>query len=360
MQGSNVIKSTQFALIVFITQTGIGVITLPALLAKETGHDGWISLLITFFVIIILSMLINLLMSRYSDKAIYDINKFIFGKIAGTGFNGLLVFYLLFSSVVSNSIVVYFMKMTILPNTPQLVLSAFISLPSFYLVWQGLKLMGRFEYLSAINYFLILLFIFLLYKEFRFSFLLPVGEAGLLRTLKGIRPCFFAFLGFELVSFFYPYISDRKNVLKGYILASFASLLFFLIIFIVCIIVFGENLLTTLFLPFFNLSRIYNAPILERIDLYLIALWYMPMICSVKSYIIATFDGFQKTFGIKKTKIFYVIFFIAIQVLSILPKDIDQVKMLVDILNLAGMGVAMFLVLCLFLSFVRRKGVCVR
>lgn len=71
MQGSNSVKSSMLAMFTFICQTGVGVIMLPSLLAKETGHDGWISILVTGTIVAILSVLIVLLLRRYKDKAIY-------------------------------------------------------------------------------------------------------------------------------------------------------------------------------------------------------------------------------------------------------------------------------------------------
>lgn len=357
MQGSNSVKSSMMSMFIFICQTGVGVIMLPSLLAKEVGHDGWISILLTGIIVAILSVLIILLLRRYKDKAIYDINKFIFGRIIGSGFNVLLFLYLLITTVGGASLFNYFMRITLLHETPSWVLAPFITLPTFYLVWQGLKHVSRFLFCSLISYAVILAFIPLLYKEFRISFLMPIGEAGIIPILYSTKTCFFAFIGFELIAFLYPYITDRNKALKWHVFASMASTMFFIVIVIVSTLVFGENFLSILFLPFFNLSRIYNAPVLERIDLYLIALWFIPMACSMRCYVFAAFDALEKVFNLKKTKLIYSIFFIVIFILSGIPKDINQVFSLIGFINMIGIGVSIFLVLCLFLSFIRKKGV---
>ena len=357
MQGSNSVKSSLMAMFTFVCQTGVGIIMLPSLLAKDTGHDGWISILVTGIIVALLSVMIVVLLRRYKDKAIYDINKFIFGRIIGSGFNVLLILYLLIATVGGASLFNYFMRITILPETPSWALAPFITLPTFYLVWQGLKHVSRFLFCSLLSYVVVLVFIALLYKEYRISFLMPIGEAGITRILYSTKTSFFAFIGFELIAFIYPYISDRNKALKWHILAIMASTVFFLVIVIVSTAIFGENFLTTLFLPFYNLSRIYNAPILERIDLYLIALWFIPMACSMRCYVFAAFDGLQKVFNLEKTRLLYVIFFIVIYIFSSIPKDINQVFVLIELINMIGIGVALFLVLCLLLSFIRKKGV---
>jgi len=227
MRGSNLIKPIQLALIVFITQSGIGIITLPSSLAMKSGHDGWISILISGIAVLLLCVLIFTLMNRYTDKSIYDINRYIFGKIMGTAFNCLIVLYLFFAVVAGASLFTYYIRITLLQRTPMWVMAPVITLPSFYLVWQGLKNMSRFLYITLIAYFFILLYLLILHNEYRISFLLPVGEAGINRILSGIKPSFFAFVGFELIVFFYPYIQNRDKILRWYLFASLCSLLFF-------------------------------------------------------------------------------------------------------------------------------------
>ena len=357
MQGSNSIKPIQLALVVFIAQTGIGIITLPSSLAKAAGHDGWISLLISGTLILLLCVMVFLLMNRYTDKSIYDITKLIFGKILGTGINTLLIIYLLLAVVTGISLFTYYIRITLLQQTPAWVLAPVITLPSFYLVWQGLKNMSRFLYISITGYFFVIIYLLAIHSEYRLSFLLPIGEAGISRILLGTKPAFFAFIGFELIVFFYPYIQDRTKILKWYLFASLGSLLFFMLVTACITAIFGEHFLTVLSIPFFNLSRIYNAPVFERIDIYLIAVWFMPMACSMRNYLFAAFDGLQKVFKLKKTKILYFFYFVVIEVLSLLPKDINQVLSLIEIINLVCMGIALFLLLCLLLSYIRRKGV---
>lgn len=360
MQGSNSVKSSMMALFTFICQTGVGIIMLPSILAKDVGHDGWIPILITGIVVVILSVLVVSLLRRYKDKAIYDINKLIFGKITGYGFNILLVLYLFSAAVVGASLFGFFIRITLLQQTPRWVMAPFITLPSFYLVWQGLKHVSRFLFCSLLSYVVVLFFVVLLFKNMRFSFLMPIGESGITNILYSIKTSFFAFIGFELIAFFYPYISDKHKALKWHIIASLVSMTFFIIIVVTSTTVFGENFLTVLSLPFFNLSRIYKAPVFERVDLYLIALWFIPMACSIRCYVFAAFDGIQKVFKLQKTKVIYAIYFIAILILGSIPKDINQVLSLIEIINVMGIGVTIYLVLCLLLSFIRKKGVCIR
>lgn len=357
MKGKNNITSKQMALLTFIGQTGMGMITLPTLMAKAVGHDGWISILITGFISVILGGLITLLLKRYSNKSIYDINSLIFGKVIGFIFNVLLIIYLMLAAAASARVFSIFLKITLLPRTPPFLLIPFVMSPSIYLVWCGLKSVVRFKYVSLMAYVVSIIYLIMLIKHYRFSFLMPVGEAGMVPILSGVKTGFYTFLGLELVVFVFPEITDKKNIFRWYIIANILTTLFSLVIVITSTALFGENLLKIQTIPLFNSARVYNAPILERLDLYLIALWFIVMGCSMRAYMFAAYYSIGKVFKVKdkKTSVFF--FFMVLIFLSRIPKDVNEAFIVREIISLAGIGVYLFLVLCLILSFVKRKGV---
>lgn len=357
MKGRNNVTSRQMALFTFVTQTGLGVITLPAVMAREAGHDGWISMLLSGSAAIMLSLLFALLLRRYSDKGIFEINKLIFGKVLGISINFLLTAYLIFAAVRGVRIFTIFLRLTVLPLTPPLVISPFIMLPSIYLVWSGLKYVCRFKYISVLSYVVALLFMALMINDMRVSFLMPVGEAGMDRILSSVRISFRAFMGLELIVFLFPEITDKEKAFKWNTAANVFSTLFFIVVVIACTMVFGERFLQIQTIPLFNMARAYNAPILERVDLYIISLWFVVMGCSMRAYMFTAYYGLQEVFKMKNTKLTLLAYFTVLVLLSRIPRDINEAFMFFDITNYIGIGVSAFFVLCLCASFLRRNGV---
>ncbi len=360
MEGRNLIKPFQLLLLISTAQTGICIVVLPSLLSKEAGHDGWITLVMASVIAIALSMLTIALLKRYPDNNIYEINRFIFGKIIGTVMSTLLVLYMFAATVSGSGFFIYIIRGTLLQETPPWILTPMLTIPSFYLVWHGLKNMSRFLYITIFTYLIIVVFFGLLFKEMRLSFLLPVGEAGTDRMLASLPTGFFAFAGFELLAFFYPYVTDKRKAAKYCIWATLASLVFFLISTIISISVLGHNFLNILSTPFFRLSSVYNAPVLERVDLYITSIWLVPMACSLRNYIFAAFDGLLKVFGLKKTKLIFIIYFFIVQVLAGLIRDFNQMLQIFSTIRITGFCVSFFLAACLLLSFIRKKGVVVK
>lgn len=357
MEGRDSIKAVQMALLTFYAQTGVGILRLPYELANDVGHDGWISLSLSGLLFCVLGVIIVLLLKRYGNKDIYQINEMMYGSFIGKCFSALMVGYLILYSVSGASLFSFFIKITLLQTTPSWILSPFITLPSLYLVWQGLKAMSRFLYISILNYVGIFIFAALVFNQVQPSFLMPIGEVGIAPILYGAKSTFYAFTGVELIAFFYPLITDKENILKYNTLGILASTTFYLVFTIITIGIFGENLLKILSMPFYNLSRVYNAPIFERIDLYLIAIWFIPMACAMRCYLFAAYDGIQKVFKIKRTRLTYSLFFLLLLVLSNVPKNINQVIKLVDITTQVCSIIWLFFILCLPISFILRKGV---
>jgi spore germination protein (amino acid permease) len=357
MAGKHNITSKQMALLTFVGQTGMGMITLPTLLAKVAGHDGWITLIITGIISTILGFLVALLLNRYGDKTIYDINNFIFSKPIGFLLNIVLVAYLFLAAAASARVFSVFLRITLLPRTPVLVVVPFVMLPSIYLVGSGLKYVVRFKYISVIGYVVSVTYLLIIYKNYRASFLLPFGEIGLSKIISSVKTGFFTFLGLELIAFVFPEITDKKNSTKWQVIAIILTTIFSVTIVAASTALFGENFLRIQTIPLFNLGRIYDAPILERVDLYLIALWFVVMGCSMRVYMFAAYYSLGRVFKLKDTKKLVVLFFGVLILLSRIPRDLNEVFMFRQLISLAGIGVYLFLVLCLCLSFIRTKGV---
>jgi spore germination protein (amino acid permease) len=356
LKGANAITSKQMALFTFICQTGIGSIILPKALAKEVGHDGWISIIITGFLAIAVAALIALLLKNNSGKGILDINKLVFGRVIGTILNILIFAYLLAAASAGAKIFVTFLRISFFPLTPPLIMSLLIMMPSFYMVWYGLKTTARFKTCTLFSYVTILVYIILIYKDIRLTFLMPVGEAGIMPLLNSVKTAYFSFIGLELIAVFYAEITDNHKALKWHMLANLFSMLFLAIITAASTAVFGEKFLPVQSITLFNLFRIYNLRVFERVDLFIIAIWFFAMSCSVRAYIMASWYSLNKICKEKKSMFIYILFIVLLLIISRIPRDINQSYYFLDIINYTGMGITAVFILSLAISAVKMKG----
>lgn len=354
---NNTISSVQFMTMIISSQIGFSMVTLPSQIAKKAGHDGWICILAAGLFSILCSWLIILLMQRYGDKSIYEITRFLFGKIFGTLFNGVIILYLTLTAALTVRILGNFVSITIMPNTPPFILTVFLLSPSIYIAWYGLKPLARLN--SNIYLILIITVLYLLatYKQLRLSFLLPVAESGFLPILRGTPQAFFGFVGLELAMVYYPNVADKDRVLKFDVYGNVISIVFFSLVVIAATALFGENLLKILVLPMFTLAGTINAPVLERIDLYFSVMWFIAAANSLRGYLFAGYYSLGRAFNLTKRKRYLLAYTAVVLLLSRFPKDINGVFKFSTVINYFAAGIIAFLLICLFLSLIRKKGV---
>jgi spore germination protein (amino acid permease) len=250
-----------------------------------------------------------------------------------------------------------FIKLFTLEATPEIFLALLIIAPTVYLSWYGLKPVARFSRIIFFILFSFLMLSIVVLPKVQFTFLMPVGAADLARLGQSLVPATLAFIGLELTVFLYPHISDQENTLKWVIGANLCTMAFITIIFLVTTGLFGENLLQTQVAPLFNLARYCRAPYLDRIDLLFILLWFPLLESTFRSYFFTTYDSLRRSFSFKKQKLVYGLYTGLTILLSRLPKDFIQATQLAKVVNLSGIAVFGFLILCYFYSLIKRRSV---
>ena len=351
------ITSSQLMTFILATQVGTGILTLPSDLAKIVGHDGWISVLLVGIIATFSSIIIVKLMERYKNQSIYGINKLLYGKYLGTAINIILLLYFIIVAAVNVRIFLIVVRSMVLKSTPPLILTIFIIIPSFYLVWYGLKSLCRFNITVYFSMFAVVFLLLLTSKFFKLTFLMPFGEAGLNQITSGAFSTFYSLLGFEIITVIYPYITDKDKTVKYMAGANIISVLFSATLVITTTAFFGENMLKHLVFPLFSLARSYKAPILERIDLYIIALWFPPLAMSVRAYLFATYNTINKVFDIRRKTLCLVLLIAAVIILSRIPKSMAELYIYVGYANIFGIIIIGFFVLSYVFSFINNKNI---
>jgi spore germination protein (amino acid permease) len=357
MNQKDQISSIHLGLFVLGSQIGLVIITFPATLAERVGHDGWIPILLTGLLAIGATSLIMLLLKRYRDLSIYEINRLLFGKWLGQVFNYLLLAYLLFLAGVSLRLFAEFIRLFHLTRIPPPIITVLIILPTILLTKKGFRAIGRFSYFIPVVLLAGLILAFKLFGDLRISFLKPVGAAGWPALMKAIPTLVFTFIGLELPVFLYPAVKDRRQAMRWAVTANIVSLLFFELVYVCSVGIFGEVMLKRVVSPIFSLSRYIQVPIIERADLFFFLLWFPLLESTFRAYFATAYEGTKKLFHLKETNLSLVLFTLALVVLSLIPSDLNQMFQLNNLVNFSGMAVIFYLIACFALSFVRRQGV---
>jgi spore germination protein (amino acid permease) len=246
-------------------------------------------------------------------------------------------------------------------RTPLWFLTVFMLVPAVYLTYYGLKGICRY---NIVIYTVVILVVILLTANLgkvRFTFLAPLGSAGIKKIVGGIPDTGYAYMGYETLLFIYPFIKDKQAVIKYTATASAFSSLIFAAVTIVCVGVFGENLVAHRIMPIVGLARIVRFPIFERIDLYFLAAWIPGMMVCVNSYMFCLFNSCEKVFGVrsgtKPSKPMLLILAAIVIILSSLTEDINTVYQFSQYAGYLALSLSIIVpVIWLVLAMALKKG----
>ncbi|KAJ50257.1 spore germination protein (amino acid permease) [Clostridium tetanomorphum] len=351
----NIITLKQLTIFSISAQIGLGVLTLPSTLAKKIGHDGWIAVALSGCMIIILVTFIILLMNRYQNRSILDINVLLYGKYWGMFFNFIFICYLLFITGLGNRFFAEVIRIIVLNQTPVIIIGALVSIPTIYQTAKGLKVICRFATLLLLTHILLISTFLLVMKNARFTYLLPIGESGFLAIAKDITYAFYSFLGVELITIFYPNVTDKKSTLKHIITGITYVSVIYIIIVIFSTALFGENKLKMLVFPMYNIEQSIKVPILERLDIFFIVFWFPIMAGSVRSYFFSSYYCLSKIFKTRRKKLLIAIVFIIALSIGRIPKNIEEISIYMNYLGLLGTANILLMVFSFFISLVKRR-----
>jgi spore germination protein (amino acid permease) len=353
----NKITSKQLATLIISSQIGVGILTLPPVLAEKTGHDGWIAVLLSGIASLPVVVIIVILARRYKDKSLVKINYCLYGTYLGHILNFVFIIYLSAVTSLILRIFVEVIKINVLRVTPGEVITLFNFLPAIYMARYGFKAIARFANEVYLIVPIVLLYFFSITKEMRLTYLMPIGDAGIVPIMKGIFVALPMFLGIELIPLMYSKVKDNSKTLKYVILGHTYSTLFFTIVVAVSTLVYGETLLKIISFPLFLVFRIYKSTLFERVDLFFNAIWLPAMGTTSLVYYYSGFYSIKEMFQVKKERWPFVIYTAAIMLASRVPEDYAHTQKLLGLLGYLGMGMFVFLIFSTIFSFINKRGV---
>ncbi|WJE53550.1 endospore germination permease [Bacillus cereus] len=270
----NDITLMQYIFLINGMQVATGVLSLPRLLAEKAGTDGWIAILIGWVFSTISGIFIVKTAARYPEDTLYDILIRLFGKIVGKALVVIYMIYFAFYSCIILVNAMLYLKGWLLPKTPDYIIIFLFSIPTFLVVRNGLRIIGRYSELTFYMMLWIPLFFLIPLKESG-SLLpfFPLLKEGWKPVLTAVPTTIFAYLGFDIAFFLYPFLQKKQYAVHGIVIANTLTMLFYLFATIVCFSYFSPDSITEFNQPVLNLLKVIEFRFLERFDMILLAVY---------------------------------------------------------------------------------------
>ncbi|MFC4810703.1 GerAB/ArcD/ProY family transporter [Paenibacillus sp. GCM10023250] len=270
--------------LIYMTQTGVAVLSLGQLLAVTFGYNGWLALPAYATVVTVNLLLIGLVHRMGRGQSIFDIMERRLPKPL------LAPLYLLFISVWSMLACLVIMEYVLIfqmiafPTTNSIWFKLVIDVLGFMLFTKGVYTIAKastvFFYLTVWMYPLSCTF----FNNFNWSRLTPFLLQGGNYQPSGIVDIYTAFLGYELVLLLFGQVDRSAKPVK---LAIWANVLVLLSYAYICFLVlgfFGLHQLQQMQYPLIDMFAFIKFPFIERIENVLYGLLLFTMLTTTSMY----------------------------------------------------------------------------
>lgn len=317
---NRLITSTELFFILVGCIIGMGITSLPEDVVSVARQDGWISTIIGGIYPLYIVLMGAVIIKKYPNSNIMNLSKAYFGKIIGNILNLLFMFQFLFYVVLvisgsSNQLRAY--SIYFIPHFKMVMI---LSLVACYASIKGLKVLARF---TVITFFLLCIVILASTVTFRASSILnvkPFIGAGIPKILEGSIQSSFAYANMELLLVIYPYVQEKKYILKAALISVLVIVLIYTWIVFTTIYFSGPDLVVKQLWPFSFVAESFKIPLINNFRYINIIIWIILAYKTIAIEFYATTKIFNNITKIKRKTIC----FLLLPVIFILPMFIEN------------------------------------
>lgn len=284
-----------------------------------TKNEAWIPILLGYLFVLLFSIMYSVLVKRYPNLSLIEINEAVFGKIIGSVFSALHVFNFFVLACLNVNVFAHFVMSMLLPTTPIFFIVVMLVLICAWAVRKGPS--NFTSYGTIIVFFsfsLILANTLMLSGDMQFRNLLPIFNLPPIDYAVGSH--FIAFIPLsEIVIFmmFVPHLIKPQDFGKSVRKGLTVGACFWLIIIIRDIVVLGGGTQQLAF-PTFTVIRLIDvADILTRLEIVYATILISLMFFKVSILYFAAVSGFQRLMKFQSYKFLIIIFGSLITVYSV-------------------------------------------
>jgi spore germination protein (amino acid permease) len=262
-------------------QVGVGILGFQRVVAKSSGNDAWIAILIGGMGVHVLIWMIYKILDK-QEGDITDVHRTIFGKWLGGAMSLILILYFILLAITVLRTYIEIIQVWVFPEFKTWVFTLFFLFLVFYIINGGFRAVAGIAFLGVvIPSYLVLGFVF----PFEYSFfqnLLPIWNHSVTEILVSSKDLTLSILGFELLLIYYPYIKNPKKSQKWAHLGNSMTIVLYLLAMVVSLTYFSQEQLERHIWSTLTMLKIVELPFVERVEYISISSWILiilPNVC---------------------------------------------------------------------------------
>ncbi|SDM78084.1 spore germination protein (amino acid permease) [Paenibacillus sp. yr247] len=278
----------QLICLVILTQIGAHVLTIPIAESKHSGYDSWMSLLIGGGMAQVVILIIYQLSKRYADRPLPQYIFAIVGKPLGSVLNVLIALFFAQSSLMVLVTYSDIINRWVLFTTPWFVIIGISTAIAAYIASSTLR--------SVVTITQTIMFMFLICFVIVFisgtgkgdlRHFLPIGSHGIGAIMKDAIPSVWAYAGYELLLYVFPFVKCRKkkDIMIAMSVANGFTTFFYVMISFIVTYNFSENQQKSIAEPMVFILRQFRWPIVQSLDILFMTIWFSVTTVTVYVYL---------------------------------------------------------------------------
>jgi spore germination protein len=224
---------SQFALIIFGSIVGVGILSLPNGVVKAAHQDGWISTLIGGVYPLYVVIIARYISKKFPNDNILILSKKYFGRYLGSIFNLIFATYFIFIASMIASYYTNLMRNYIMGFLTPFKIVAILFICIIYAASREVKVIGIISEISFYVTILLLLSPMVALRELNMTNIYPVFGSGFSSIGKGSMKSVFAYSGAEIILLIYPFLKEKNKML----ISSLISVALVIVMYVWCVFI---------------------------------------------------------------------------------------------------------------------------
>lgn len=270
--------------------------------SMQAGQDSWLSILLATALVMPMALVYARLMKLMPGLNLYDMLETVFGKVGGKVCTAIFTWYSLsLGSMVLRNFSEY-IKITLLPKTPEIIIMMAMIFITFYLVHSGTMVLGKFSSVIIIMILILMaLTVFMCLPNMDVENLKPFFEHSSTQIISGtISTAAFPFGEIVLTLVLMRTANAKDSSYKVFIWSIAISGFLLCAVFLRNVMILGEYTMSMAYFPSFSTARIISmGSLLERFDALIAIFITLSGYVKLGVCLFAAAKGFSKLFSLK-------------------------------------------------------------
>jgi spore germination protein AB len=308
-------------------QIGVGIMGFQRVVAKSSGNDAWIAILVGGVGVHVLIWMIYKILDK-QEGDITDVHLSIFGKWIGGAMSLFLILYFILLAITVLRSYIEIIQVWVFPEFNTGVFTFFFLFLVFYIINGGFRAVAGIAFLGVVlPFYLVFAFVFPLEFAF-FQNLLPIMNHSVKEIMVSAKDLTLSILGFELLLMYYPFLKDPKKSQKWAQLGHAVTIVIYLLAMIISLTYYSNQQLEKTIWASITMLKIVELPFVERIEYVVISSWIIIILPNICTTMWAASRGAKRVFNKSQRTILIFILIVTFFVTSLF-----DTRMKIDMLN---------------------------